>query len=186
MCDANGVKGYPQLTLFRDGEIVEHYKGRRDHDLLTAYIDDQAAPSAPAPEHKPEAANTPLNVDGNVLVLGDDTFGATIEQGHAFVKFYAPWSVPMSIFCRPHYNSSYRCGHCKKLAPTWKQLARHMQNKLTIAEVDCEDHSALCKSQGITGYPTLVYYGGAGVKSDYAGGRKIDQLKAFADKASAE
>jgi thioredoxin domain-containing protein 5 len=60
-----------------------------------------------------------------------------------------------------------------------------MQGKVTIAEVNCEEHDALCKSQDVKGYPTLAYYSEGGVKSEYSGGRKLDQLKAFAEKASA-
>jgi thioredoxin domain-containing protein 5 len=59
-----------------------------------------------------------------------------------------------------------------------------MQNKLDIAEVNCEDNAALCKSQDIQGYPTLVYYTTLS-KTVYTGGRKFEQLKAFTEKASA-
>ncbi|KAI0083682.1 thioredoxin-like protein, partial [Irpex rosettiformis] len=62
--------------------------------------------------------------------------------GHAFVKFYVPW-----------------CGHCKKLAPIWRQLAVEMRGKLNIAGVDCESNAAICQAQGITGYSMLFYYG---------------------------
>jgi len=60
-----------------------------------------------------------------------------------------------------------------------------MQNKLTIAEVNCDDNSSFCKSQNIEGYPTLIFFDSNGVKSEYNAGRKIDQLRAFADKAAA-
>jgi thioredoxin domain-containing protein 5 len=85
-----------------------------------------------------------------------------------FVKFFAPW-----------------CGHCKKLAPSWKQLARHMQSKLTIAEVNCDEHGALCKTHNIQAYPTLLYFPAEGQSIEYTGGRKIDQLKIFAENATA-
>ena len=77
-----------------------------------------------------------------------------------------------------------RCGHCKKLAPTWTQLAGQMQHKLVVAEVNCEAHNALCKTQGITGYPMLHYYGGKGTKTEYTGARKLEQLLAFAENVS--
>ena len=58
-----------------------------------------------------------------------------------------------------------------------------MQDKLSIAEVDCEQHRALCTSQGVTGFPMMFYYA-HGVKTEYTGGRSYDQLVSFADKAS--
>ena len=63
-----------------------------------------------------------------------------------FIKFYAPW-----------------CGHCKKLAPTWSELAdelKHNQN-VSIGQVDCTQAHNLCKKLEITGYPTLKsFYSG--------------------------
>ncbi|KAJ7067835.1 protein disulfide isomerase [Mycena amicta] len=158
LCDANGVKGYPQMNLYRDGEFVEKYKGSRDLD--------QRLPLPPPPP--PPSTAPRINTNGQVIALTPDTFRDTVEQGPSFIKFYAPW-----------------CGHCKKLAPIWKQLAKIMQERATIGEVDCEAHEKFCKSQGIAGYPTLVYYPPSGEKSEYTGGRKLEQLKAFVEKASA-
>ena len=60
-----------------------------------------------------------------------------------------------------------------------------MRGKANIAEVDCEDHAAICRSQGVTGYPMLFYYSGDGNgKTEYTGGRKLEQLKAFVEKVS--
>lgn len=61
-----------------------------------------------------------------------------------------------------------------------------MQDKINIAEVNCDEHGALCKSQGVEGYPMLAFYPtGVASKAEYSQGRKLDQLKAFAEKASA-
>lgn len=82
-----------------------------------------------------------------------------------------------------------RCGHCKKLAPIWTQVASHMRDKLTIAEVDCDAHSSLCRSEGIEGFPVMQFYSGGsgpdGHKTEYTGGRKFDQLMRFAEMAIA-
>lgn len=60
-----------------------------------------------------------------------------------------------------------------------------MRGKLTIAEVNCEEHGGLCKEQGITGYPMLFYYpNGRSTKMEYSGGRKLDQLITFSEKVS--
>lgn len=65
------------------------------------------------------------------------------------------------------------------------ELAAQMRDKLTIAEIDCDAHGAVCRSQGVNGYPMLFYYGGSGSgKMEYTGGRKLDQLKNFAEKVS--
>ena len=81
--------------------------------------------------------------------------------------------------------TQFRCGHCKRLAPSWVELARITKDKLTVAEVNCDDHSSLCRSQGVTGYPMLFYYSGnQGVKTEYTGSRKLEPLKAFAERIS--
>ena len=164
--------------MFKNGKVVDSFTGTRElpdlKKFMKRHTDDEPKsipPSLPKPVKPVQPPNVVLNPTGEVLALSGETFSKTLSKGPAFVKFFAPW-----------------CGHCKKLAPTWKQLARHMQNKLTVAEVNCDDHSAVCKSQGIQGYPTLVWFGqgedGPG-RSEYNGGRKLDQLKAFAEKASA-
>lgn len=60
-----------------------------------------------------------------------------------------------------------------------------MRHQLVIAEVNCEAHSALCKSQEVQGYPMLAFYSGGGHKAEYNGGRKFEQLRRFAEGAIA-
>ncbi|KAI0719220.1 thioredoxin-domain-containing protein [Fomitopsis betulina] len=194
LCRAHGVDGYPQMNLYRDGQFLETYREPRSYDLLTSYISKHAEPTslptlpettAPVVTATPEVhfeaqqqqqrethqAAVPakdLNPDGKVLVLDDKTFRDVVTEGHIFVKFYAPW-----------------CGHCKKLAPIWTQLAAQVQHKLTIAEVNCEAYEGLCRAEGVPGFPQLVYYGGKGQgKVEYTSRRKLEQLRAFAEKVS--
>ncbi|KAL0575530.1 hypothetical protein V5O48_006453 [Marasmius crinis-equi] len=177
LCNENGVSGYPQLNMYSDGKFVEQFRKAREPEILREFMKKHARPE-PEPETEPEVkvaeepshppVRAPVNPSGEVLVLEPKSFHRAITDGPIWVKFFAPW-----------------CGHCKKLAPTWKQLAKAMQNKLVVAEVDCEAHSALCTSQGVPGFPSLMFYSGDGeTKTEYSGGRKLDQLKAFADKAT--
>ncbi|KAF8185117.1 protein disulfide isomerase [Pholiota molesta] len=185
LCDKNGIKSWPSLLMFEDGKIVDKFKGPRDLDdlktFMKRYVKDAplpdptsvAAPATTAAKPIPpiQPPKHTLNPTGEVLALTGDTFSSTLANGPAFVKFFAPW-----------------CGHCKKLAPTWKQFAQHMKGKVTVAEVNCDDNSSLCKAQGIEGYPTLVWFGQGNSengRSEYNSGRKLDQLIAFAEKASA-
>ena len=44
-----------------------------------------------------------------------------------------------------------RCGHCKKLAPTWQELAEKYnkaeEQEVVVAKVDCTVETALCSGK---------------------------------------
>jgi len=64
---------------------------------------------------------------GEIVVITDDSMDAELEIGSPiFVKFYAPW-----------------CRHCKKLAPTWNELAKVDLNGTRVGDVDCTTQAAL-------------------------------------------
>lgn len=165
-CRELEVAGWPQLNIYRNGEFVDSFQKNRELDLLMEYLDEYINAEIPPPPPPPHKAPTRiLNPEGKVLELDEQNFSNEIKNGGVFVKFFAPW-----------------CGHCKKLAPTWAQLAEQMKNQLSIAEVNCEDHGTLCRGEDVQGYPMLLYYGDDGVKSEYTGGRKIEQLQGFVEK----
>ncbi|KAH7888179.1 thioredoxin-like protein [Phlebopus sp. FC_14] len=188
LCTENGVTGYPQMNLYRNGDFLETFNKDREFEILVDYLvahaeatgtstlaaihtqeDEPASSPTPIPTTNPLHVQTPRtepNPAGEVVSLDVQNFDSFISQGPAFIKFFAPW-----------------CGHCKKLAPTWVQLARHMQHKLNIAEVNCDEHKSLCTSQGVTGYPMMFYYAHS-AKTEYTGGRKYEQLISFTDKAA--
>lgn len=80
--------------------------------------------------------------------------------------FFAPW-----------------CGHCKRLHPTWNDLGKKYnteESTTAIGKVDCTQHTALCSSQDVTGYPTLKFFAKGtegGVK--YRGPRDLASLEKF-------
>jgi thioredoxin domain-containing protein 5 len=72
-------------------------------------------------------------------VLTKSTFKRVLEPGLPWlVKFYAPW-----------------CGHCKRLAPTWDELAGKVKGLYNVAKIDCTTEGIICTKFGVGGYPTI-------------------------------
>ena len=68
------------------------------------------------------------------------------------------------------------------MAPAWTELAREMQGKLNIGEVNCEIEGRLCNDVKLRGYPTLVFFK-SGERVEYDGLRGLGDLVSFAMKA---
>ena len=88
-----------------------------------------------------------------------------------FVKFFAPW-----------------CGHCKKLAPVWDELAANHPDDMNVAKVDCTsaEGKPLCTDFGVKGYPTLLFFppgkhtsGDSTSYFKYKGARDLQSLEKF-------
>jgi protein disulfide isomerase len=90
----------------------------------------------------------------------------TDSKQAAFVKFYAPW-----------------CGHCKKLAPIWEELAMKQVAGVTIGHFDATANDYVdTQTQGmVQGYPTLLYYSPGKAPEQYNGARELDALAAFVE-----
>jgi len=169
LCQDNGVKGYPTLAYFRKGEKVESYRGGRSLKDLSDFV---ASMSGGDKTQKKEEVTE--DAKDSVTVLDNSNFADTIAKGVSFVKFFAPW-----------------CGHCKRLAPTWTQLADKYASTegVTIAKVDCTSgenkNKDLCNAQGVNGFPTLNIYKDGEKVEEFNGKRGLDDLAAFVDKAVA-
>ncbi|KAH3761736.1 protein disulfide-isomerase A6 [Pelomyxa schiedti] len=159
-----GVRGYPTLKLFVNGE-VSAVEGPRTIkawvDLVESKVPEMKgkiiAPPAPAAPEKPKEApkkevpkkEAPKKEEEkprgptDVVILDGATFDEKIKDGVWFVKFYAPW-----------------CGHCKKLAPIWEELAtlQKTEGSFHVAEVDATVETALATKYAVRGYPTLLLF----------------------------
>lgn len=229
VCQQNGVNSWPTFLLFKDGKMIEKYKGGRSMQEFSGYVEEKlesirpgsrpikgvkapkagaksvergAAPLYPQDKSKDtekgkeegekqnikatQALEAELasetaksgrkeksrigaapNVKGVSTPLTAESFQklVTTSQEPWFIKFYAPW-----------------CQHCQHLAPTWTQLAREMQGKLNIGEVNCDAEPRLCKDARVSAYPTIHFFRG-GERVEYQGLRGLGDLLAFTQKA---
>ncbi|ODV84852.1 hypothetical protein CANARDRAFT_200175 [[Candida] arabinofermentans NRRL YB-2248] len=136
-----------------------------DNSLIAKFVSDYAAGSL---EPIVKSEEIPEVQDEAVYHLVGYEHEAIVKSGKdVLVEYYAPW-----------------CGHCKRLAPTYEELAAIYQNdtigkeKVVVAKLD---HTANDVSNlDITGYPTLFLYPGDGSeKILYEGQRSLEALADF-------
>ena len=131
-------------------------------DIITTFIDDvlagKVAPSLksePIPEKQDEAVKVIVGKQFTEIVM--DT------TKDVFVKYYAPW-----------------CGHCKKLAEPWKELAESLAEfkDLVIGKFDATVNEA--EGVEVRGYPTLIFYAKDNKEGvTYEGDRDVEAMKAW-------
>lgn len=132
-------------------------------DSLKSFIEDFKSGKL-APFLKSEAI--PESNDEPVKVIVGKQFNQIVMDPtkDVFVEYYAPW-----------------CGHCKKLAPIWDQLATELKDisDLVIAKMDATANEV--DGVEIRGYPTLKFYPKDSKKSplDYDSERDLDNLKEY-------
>ncbi|KAG9246744.1 thioredoxin-like protein [Calycina marina] len=118
---------------------------------------------------------TSASTNSAVIDLIPDNFDKLVLSGKpALVEFFAPW-----------------CGHCKKLAPIYEQLAQEWvgsKDKVLIAKVDADAEKSLGKRFGIQGFPTIKYFNGKDDEPEnYNGARDLESLSKFlAEKTGAK
>lgn len=112
--------------------------------------------------------------DPAIQSLTASNFTSSTDNGMWFVEFFSPF-----------------CGHCKKFAPTFHDIAesnRHLEDSSNfhIARVNCIAQGDLCERQNIEGYPSLELYRDGTWVDSYTGGRDYEELDAYIQARAAD
>eukprot|EP01102_Stenamoeba_stenopodia_P019530 TRINITY_DN7408_c0_g1_i1.p1 TRINITY_DN7408_c0_g1~~TRINITY_DN7408_c0_g1_i1.p1 ORF type:complete len:446 (-),score=102.49 TRINITY_DN7408_c0_g1_i1:27-1364(-) len=99
----------------------------------------------------------------HVTNLTSDNFESSVSDGRTwFVEFFAPW-----------------CGHCQRLAPIWKDLAKDLLNEshIRVARVDATEETSLADQFDVSSYPSLKLLRNKGeLVFEYSGRRSLQAL----------
>lgn len=169
LCAENDVTGYPTLKFFPNGKDgAVRYKGVRDLSALQDFVEEQLGRE---PEVEAGEAEEGTRPEGPLYDLNEKNFPFFIQTGYHFVKFFAPW-----------------CGHCKRLAPTWEDLAKiYADDKnIFISKVDCTQNQQICSNNAVRGYPTLILFKDGQKIDDYSGQRELDDFKTYLQKMTSQ
>lgn len=110
---------------------------------------------------KPETNDEPVKV-----IVGDTFEELVLNDKYVLLEAYAPW-----------------CGHCKKLAPIYEDLAKKLENEadIVIAKMDATENEH--PLMPVTGFPTLkLFKPNSETPVDYSGDRSLKDLVQFLEK----
>jgi protein disulfide-isomerase A6 len=151
-----GIQGFPTLKWFPKGSTTpEDYQGGRTADEIVTFVNNKAGTKArvkKAPSYVVDLDEK--NFDKIVLDTNKDVL----------VEFYAPW-----------------CGHCKRLAPDYEKVAAAFaaEPNVVIAKVDADKHKGVGGKYGVSGFPTIKFFGKNSKEGEaYEGARDV---QAFVD-----
>lgn len=164
ICKDFDVKGFPTILWLENGKKVDRYSGPRTVEDFKAYVEKRLETKG---EEEDKPSEEPKAVEGDVVVqLSGENFNQVIENDVTFVALTASW-----------------CGHCKRLAPTWQQLAEKYvgNDRVKIAKIDCSvtENRNVCNEQEVQGYPTIFIYKNGKKISEYNGNRSLEDMFDF-------
>lgn len=152
LCSEHGVRGWPTIQLWQDGDKVDTYSGEKEYDALKEYVNGKATLKSASDIEELEGEEDEVEQELEEIQEEEDIKegqdiqeeqtqleklpnpeGVSVNLDGNKMKEIAAGSVPWFVkFYAPW------CHHCKALAPTWTELATHFRGQLNIGEVNCD------------------------------------------------
>jgi len=132
LCDSQAIRSYPSIRLYPSGSSTSG----RYTPLPQGVNRDAASLEQWLMDQLPSKVEGLTPYSFKMLVLG--------KAQPWLIDFYTPW-----------------CGHCKRFAPVYEQVAMAIPDGIRVGKVDCERYQKLCRQEKVTGYPTLRFYQGS-------------------------
>ncbi len=132
---------------------------------------EQEVAAAPTAHAQPDAVESNMAVGGavhhGVVALGSEAqFATAIAHGNVVVDVFATW-----------------CGPCKRLAPILESLAADYGTNVQFIKIDADRFPSIAQQQGVSGYPTLLFFKDGKKIHSKVGGDSKAGLKQLIDSA---
>ncbi len=103
----------------------------------------------------------------DLVTITGDTWEREVSRstGLVLVYFWATW-----------------CGHCKRYAPVFEELAKEYAGKIKFAKLNCDENAELATKCQVRGTPTMIIYRDGEPVDNILGGIPKEEVQQRLDK----
>jgi len=156
-----GVSEYPSVVVQKKNGRYVFPESTITTESLTSFIEKVGQGLI---KRSLKSETVPEKNDAPVKVIVGNNFQemVMVKDKSVFLEIYAPW-----------------CGHCKKLEPTWNEIAEQLKgnSEIMIAKMDGTANETPVEGFDWSGFPSIFFVkAGSTTPLKYNGGRSKDDL----------